>query len=63
MTPTVTENVKHIGDGVSISTLLATIAGWLPHFAALLTVVWTGIRIYETRTVQRRIKRWRKRGR
>lgn len=59
--PPVTDNVKHIGDGISISTMLAAVAGWLPALAALVTIIWTGIRIYETRTVQRRLKQWRKR--
>jgi hypothetical protein len=34
-------------------TLLATFAGWLPHISALLTVIWMGLRIYETKTVQK----------
>jgi hypothetical protein len=32
--------------------VLGTLAEFLPAAAALFTVVWTGIRIYETRTVQ-----------
>ncbi|WP_114954322.1 hypothetical protein [Sphingosinicella terrae] len=43
----------HVGDAISLGVVLATIAEWLPAVAALLTVVWTAIRIYETRTVQR----------
>lgn len=46
------EQVKIAGDAVSITTVLGAIAGILPAVAALLTIVWTGIRIYETRTVQ-----------
>ncbi len=49
----VTTAIKTVVDAVSVSTAVATIAGWLPAIAALLTVIWTGIRIYETRTVQR----------
>jgi chromate transport protein ChrA len=30
----------------------ATLVSWLPSIAALLTIVWTLIRIYETETVQ-----------
>jgi hypothetical protein len=33
---------------------------YLPPLAALLTVVWTLIRIYETKTVQRCIKKLRR---
>lgn len=44
---------KTIGDGISVGIVVSTIAGWLPAVAALLTIVWTGIRIWETETVQR----------
>ena len=47
------EPAKHVGDAVSVGVTIATIAQWLPAVAALLTVVWTAIRIYETRTMQR----------
>ena len=50
------EQIKHAGDALSIGTVVATLAGWLPALAALATLVWTGIRIYETKTVQRLIK-------
>ncbi len=44
---------KHLFDGLSIGTVLATIAGWLPAVAALLSIIWTLIRLYETKTIQR----------
>ena len=47
------EPAKHVGDAVSVGVTFATIVQWLPAVAALLTIVWTAIRIYETRTVQR----------
>jgi len=47
------ETVKHVIDGLSIATVLGTLAEFLPAAAALFTVVWTGIRIYETHTVQK----------
>ena len=57
------DQLKPIGDALSISTVIATIAGWLPAAAALVTIVWTGIRIWETKTVQGFVKRFRdKRG-
>jgi hypothetical protein len=46
-------NSKHFLDFASISTTLATIAGWLPAIAALISIIWGCIRIYETPTVQR----------
>lgn len=47
------EGAKMAGDILSIATLLGSLASLLPAIAALLTIVWTGIRIYETKTVQR----------
>ncbi len=59
------EQVKSAGDILSVATISATLMTWLPPMAALLTVVWSAIRIYETRTVQKlfgkeRTKRTRK---
>jgi len=47
------EGAKLTGDVLSIATVLGTLAQWLPAIAALFTVIWTGIRIIETDTVQR----------
>ena len=44
---------KHIVDALSVATVLGTLIDMLPSIAALFTIVWTGIRIYETDTVQR----------
>jgi hypothetical protein len=49
----VDDTVKQIADGVSVVTVVGTLAGVLPSIAAIFTIVWTGIRIYETDTVQR----------
>jgi hypothetical protein len=46
------EAVKHIVDALSIATVLGTLVDMLPSIAALFTIVWTAIRIYETETVQ-----------
>jgi hypothetical protein len=51
------EGTKHILDGLSLITVLGTLMDWLPAVAALLSIVWTGIRIYETGTVQGWINR------
>lgn len=45
--------VKATGDALSIATVLATLAQWLPAIAALASIVWSLIRIYETDTVQK----------
>lgn len=50
------EQVRPIGDAVAITTVAGTLIGWLPAIAALFTIIWTAIRIYETRTVQRLIQ-------
>lgn len=47
------EHVKQLGDVISIGTVVGTFAGYLPAVAALLTIIWTAIRIYESHTVQR----------
>lgn len=56
------EQIKAAGDVLSISTVVATLAGLLPHIAAGFTIVWTLIRIWETQTVQDLIAKWRNRG-
>lgn len=45
--------IKHVFDGISLTTVAATITGILPALAALLSIIWTLIRIWETRTMQR----------
>jgi hypothetical protein len=47
------EAAKLITDGLSVMTVVGALAGLLPAIAALFTIIWTGIRIYETNTVQR----------
>jgi hypothetical protein len=47
------EQVKQLGDAVSIITVVGTLAELLPAMAAILTIIWTAIRIWETDTVQR----------
>ena len=49
------EASKHIIDFASVVTVLGTLADMLPAIAAIFTIVWTAIRIYETKTVQRLI--------
>jgi hypothetical protein len=47
------ENVKHAIDALSIATVIGTLADMLPSVAAVFTIVWTSIRIWETETVKR----------
>ena len=53
MRPENAEVVKSIGDVLSIVTVVGTLIEMLPSVAAIFTIVWTGIRIWETETVQR----------
>ena len=51
------EHTKHLIDGVSVATVMGTLMSWLPAIAALFTIIWTVIRIYETKTVQGWLKK------
>jgi hypothetical protein len=46
------ETAKHVVDALSILTVVGTLVEMLPSIAAIFTIVWTGIRIWETETVQ-----------
>ena len=46
------ESTKTLLDGLSVVTVLGALVDVLPAVAALFTIIWTGIRIYETDTVQ-----------
>lgn len=46
------ETAKHVADAVSAGIVAATIIQWLPAIAALVSIIWGCIRIYETKTVQ-----------
>jgi hypothetical protein len=52
-----TPHAKALIDVGSVGTVVATCLGWLPHVAAILTIVWTSIRIIETDTAKRFL-RW-----
>lgn len=51
------ETGKLILDGLSVVTVVGTLVDMLPSIAALFTIVWTGIRIWETDTMQRALGR------
>ena len=46
----ISEPVKHILDALSIMTVLGTLVNILPAIAAILSIVWSVIRIYESKT-------------
>jgi hypothetical protein len=47
------ETAKTTVDAISIVTVVGTLAEVLPAIAALFTIVWTALRILETRTVRK----------
>lgn len=51
------ESAKHAIDFLSAAVAIGTVAAWLPPLAALLTIIWTAIRIWETETVQKFVRR------
>lgn len=46
------DTAKQITDALSVATVVGTLMEVLPAIAAIFTIVWTAIRIYETETVQ-----------
>ncbi len=60
MSTHLSEGTKHAVDAVSVVTVVGTLAEILPSVAAIFTIVWTSIRIWETETVQSIIRKVRK---
>ena len=55
----VDEHLKQTLDIVSITTVFGTLMGILPSIAALLSIIWSVVRLYETQTVQKLIAKAR----
>lgn len=51
------DSAKTVGDILSLTTVVGTLMQVLPSIAAIFTIIWTAIRIYETKTVQAFFKR------
>ena len=49
---TLDENIKYVIDALSLVTVLGTLTDMLPSIGAVFTIIWTAIRIYETKTVR-----------
>ena len=54
------EVAKNVVDAVAVGTVAGSLMGWLPPLAALLTIIWTSIRILETNTVKSIVKKFKK---
>jgi len=48
-----TDDSKTMLDAASMVTVVGTLMNVLPAVAAIFTIIWTSIRIYETKTVQK----------
>jgi hypothetical protein len=46
------ESIKPLVDVLSIATVVGTLADMLPSVAAIFTIIWTSLRIWETDTVR-----------
>lgn len=53
----INEHTKHAIDWTSIGIAFGTLLQVLPSIAAALSIVWSVIRIYETKTVQTWLKK------
>ena len=51
------EQLKTVADVTAVTISVATILSWLPPLAALVSIIWGCISIYETKTVQNFIKK------
>ena len=51
------EQATLVTDALSLATVVGTLVDVLPALAAIFTIVWTSIRIWETKTVQNLIKK------
>jgi hypothetical protein len=55
----VQESVKETVDILAASTGLLSLVAWLPPTASLFTIVWLGIRIYESETIQKIMSKYK----
>jgi hypothetical protein len=46
------EEAKAAIDVIAVTTTVSTLMGWIPAVAAALSIIWTVIRIFETKTIQ-----------
>ena len=51
------ESTKEMLDVAAASTAVMSMAAWLPPTASILTIIWLGIRIYESDTIQSILER------
>jgi hypothetical protein len=60
MSTNIDESTKFVIDMASITTVVGTLWGALPALAALFSLIWSLIRIYETKTFQMLLSKLKK---
>lgn len=53
ITSGISEPIKEVLDWTSFGSIVAAFFAWIPHISALLGMIWLGLRIWETDTVQK----------
>lgn len=53
------EAIKHTVDAAAAGVTIGAVLGYLPAIAAVFTIIWTGIRIYESQTAQKLLSKLR----
>jgi hypothetical protein len=51
------EETKQVVDVAAASTGILAVTAWLPPVASLFTIIWLGIRIFESDTIQGLIRK------
>ena len=52
------EEAKQVFDAFAVGGTVGTLIGWLPPIASMLTIIWLGLRIWESQTVQYLVKKY-----
>jgi len=52
-----TDTAKAVADGAAVLTTIGVMATWLPPLASLFTIIYLGLRIWESETVRGMTKR------
>ena len=59
MLPHLDDGMKQIADVVSVTTVFGTLMGILPSIAAIFSIAWSVVRLYETKTVQDMVQKYK----
>ena len=59
MFPNLDDGIKQIADVVSVTTVFGTLMGILPSIAAIFSIAWSIVRLYETKTIQDLVQKYK----